>query len=267
MRMKNRDVYNTIKFDTWASAQGLMAPEKYMLAKFVLPRDRSATILDVGTGNGRFLFEMSREGFTDLQGIDVSEKLIAVARQRAGKGNIPIKFDLMDASCLSFKDNSYDVVFALGQVISFIDNDEDRLRAIRECCRVLKTDGLLVCSFLHYGGRWYNPLISVLSLSSKLMKRDFDFLSRKCLPFGTKSHLQHPFTKQPYAYWFTREEILEMLNQAGFTVIEARSKRMILEDSSAFKAGGPIFVAAKKQKSEQEGIVSKTGLTHRGGLR
>jgi len=44
-----------------------------------LPRD--VAILDIGCGLGQFVYYLKTQGFTDVQGIDVSEELIHLARQ------------------------------------------------------------------------------------------------------------------------------------------------------------------------------------------
>lgn len=45
-----------------------------------LPSDKTAPILDIGCGGGEFLYFLKQQGFTDLQGIDVSPEQVEIAR-------------------------------------------------------------------------------------------------------------------------------------------------------------------------------------------
>lgn len=47
-----------------------------------LPRDRSATILDVGSGQGELLRQLRDAGYSNVEGIDVSPEQVAIARRQ-----------------------------------------------------------------------------------------------------------------------------------------------------------------------------------------
>jgi SAM-dependent methyltransferase len=46
-----------------------------------LPTDRKTPILDMGCGDGKFLFMLKQRGYTDLTGVDLSSEQIEMARQ------------------------------------------------------------------------------------------------------------------------------------------------------------------------------------------
>ena len=70
------------------------------------------TILDVGTGTGRAALQMARGG-ARVTGIDASEEMLAVARQRASEEHLAVTFTVGDAHQLDFPDKSFDVVISL----------------------------------------------------------------------------------------------------------------------------------------------------------
>lgn len=72
-----------------------------------LPEDKSARILDVGCGNGGFVYWLQKIGFQEAAGVDISEEQVKEAR----KFNIQNIFqnDLKDF--LADKKDAYDVVF------------------------------------------------------------------------------------------------------------------------------------------------------------
>jgi len=73
-----------------------------------LPKDKDAKIIDIGCGNGGFVYFLKNLGYENSSGIDVSTEQVEVAR----------KFGIEDVECadiISFlrdKKNTYDVIFA-----------------------------------------------------------------------------------------------------------------------------------------------------------
>jgi ubiquinone/menaquinone biosynthesis C-methylase UbiE len=73
---------------------------------------RGRRVLDVGTGTGRAALLLAREGAI-VVGIDASEEMLAVARQRAADGHAQVSFAQGDAHAIGFPDRSFDVVVSL----------------------------------------------------------------------------------------------------------------------------------------------------------
>ena len=64
-------------------------------------------ILDVGTGTGRAAIALAKAG-ADVVGVDASEEMLAVARDRAREAGARVQFDVADAHRLPFPDRSFD---------------------------------------------------------------------------------------------------------------------------------------------------------------
>lgn len=73
---------------------------------------RGQTVLDVGTGTGRAAFLIAGRGAA-VTGVDASEEMLAVARERAATQQAPIEFARGDAHALAFPDRSFDVAVSL----------------------------------------------------------------------------------------------------------------------------------------------------------
>ena len=73
---------------------------------------RGQAILDVGTGTGRAAFLMAEAGAA-VTGIDASEEMLAVARERAAGQHASIDFRRGDAHALAFADRAFDVAVSL----------------------------------------------------------------------------------------------------------------------------------------------------------
>jgi phosphatidylethanolamine/phosphatidyl-N-methylethanolamine N-methyltransferase len=97
-------------------------------------------ILEIGVGTGLSFDDYDHT--TEITGIDLSEPMIARARERLGRGRYPHVKELlvMDAHDLTFSDASFDCV--VGQfVITLVEDPE---RVLSECARVLKPGGQIV---------------------------------------------------------------------------------------------------------------------------
>jgi 2-polyprenyl-3-methyl-5-hydroxy-6-metoxy-1,4-benzoquinol methylase len=94
-------------------------------------------VLDVGCGDGRFLYRMYQAGWT-VAGLDFDPKGIEAAKSKYGKYG----FELMNTDLFSarFPDNSFDAV-TLGHVIEHVP---DPVAILAETKRILKPGGRLV---------------------------------------------------------------------------------------------------------------------------
>jgi ubiquinone/menaquinone biosynthesis C-methylase UbiE len=252
---KNSELFNQSEFLSWSRRANLICQEQYLIEKYILQTlARSAHVLDVGTGNGIFLSVLAKNGFSNLTGIDLAEKLLSYGKRQAADHDKKINFLKMDASVMGFGNNSFQVVLGLQQIISFISPKEIRRRALAEVCRVLAPGGIFLSSFLHFHGRWYNPIVSMLSLPVKILKRDFKFLNYQYLPWlkhEQKSNIRYLIERQSYVYWYQTEEILKSMEEVGFMVRECVTSKMILENRTDFLNGGMLYIVAQKPERPQ----------------
>ncbi|MDO8578564.1 MAG: methyltransferase domain-containing protein [Dehalococcoidales bacterium] len=95
-------------------------------------------ILEIGVGTGGN-FSYYPPG-TEVTGIDVSDKMLARAKERAEDKAVAGRLLLMDAQNLGFKDNSFDTVVASLVFCSV----PDPVRGLKEIERVVKRNGKVV---------------------------------------------------------------------------------------------------------------------------
>lgn len=57
--MKNYELFDDSEFISWSGKESLNLSEKYLFSKYLYSEDLKTEILDVGTGNGRFLFKLA----------------------------------------------------------------------------------------------------------------------------------------------------------------------------------------------------------------
>lgn len=100
-------------------------------------------ILDVATGTGDLAVALARRSpAARVTGIDLSEGMLAVGREKIAKAGLDDRITLMQADCLAlpFPDNSFDVVTVAFGVRNFEHLD----RGYAEMARVLRPGGCLI---------------------------------------------------------------------------------------------------------------------------
>ena len=97
--------------------------------------------LDIATGTGDLAFQMAKITSGKVTGADISEGMLAVAREKKEKRKpgCEMEFITGDAENLPFKDNSFDVV-----TVGFgIRNFQDPLAGLNDMTRVLRKGGII----------------------------------------------------------------------------------------------------------------------------
>src|SRR5438477_8315941 len=74
----------------------------------MIGRIQDRAILDVGTGTGRAALMLARGG-ANVTAVDASEAMLEVARRRAERQRVSVRFMAGDAHALDFKDRAFDV--------------------------------------------------------------------------------------------------------------------------------------------------------------
>ncbi|MDR1884162.1 MAG: bifunctional demethylmenaquinone methyltransferase/2-methoxy-6-polyprenyl-1,4-benzoquinol methylase UbiE [Prevotella sp.] len=149
------------------------------------------SILDVATGTGDLAIQACGVLNPDsILGIDISEGMMEIARQKALKAGLSdvITFERQDCMALELEDNSFDAV----TVAYGVRNFEDLNKGLKEIFRVLKPEGQLMILELttpqHFpmkqGYRIYSKLIipSIGRLVSK-DKTAYSYLPRSIEAF------------------------------------------------------------------------------------
>lgn len=95
-------------------------------------------ILDVATGTGWSARNVARMG-TAVTAVDISDELLAAARDLSAHAHPPIDFRLADAECLPFDDGIFDGVISTFGVMFAVDQP----RAAAELGRVCRPGGRL----------------------------------------------------------------------------------------------------------------------------
>lgn len=208
--VENRQDYDKIAKD-FSNSRAFLWEELIPLANYIEPKDR---ILDLGCGNGRF-FGLLREKDVEYVGVDSSEELIKIAKEKYQEDNV--KFSVAEALNLSFPDKFFNKIYCIA-VLHHIPSDNFRLKFLNEAKRVLKPGGLLILTVWNLkeqkGALWFLIKYTILRIfgKSKLDKKDI---------FYPWKDSQRKITVQRYFHCFDKKELEILIKKLGFHVRDA----------------------------------------------
>jgi len=134
------------KYDAECFVHGTIGECDFIEAE--IGRDQSIAILDIGCGTGRHSIELTLRGYR-VTGIDLSESMLARARDKAAELGLAIDFRQCDARRLPF-DNEFDLAIMLCEgAFSLMETDEMNYEILKGAARALRPGGKLIFTTLN----------------------------------------------------------------------------------------------------------------------
>ena len=159
-------------------------------------RWQQGRLLNVGCAHGPDFIPFKNS--FELYGIDFSDRMLQLARKYADKFKFSVNLVEADARNLPYADDSFDWAIAVA-TFHHIEENEERLRALKEFRRVLKPGGE---AFITVWNRW---------------QPRFWLKTRNVLvPWHSKDK-----TLYRYYYLFSYRKLEELARKAGFEVISS----------------------------------------------
>jgi SAM-dependent methyltransferase len=190
----------------YATATEMVTSLESELRRVPLSERGSWRALEIGCGPGRLMRPMSRH-FLEIDGVDVSDEMIGIARQRLSDLPNAHPHHNDGASLSLFPDETFDFVYSYA-VFQHIPRREVVLQYLRETHRVMKTGALARLQFngLPQGGESYNTWAGARFSSSEVMEfaRNNDFQVLALEGVGTQ-YMWTSWRKRPQG-WSDRQE-------------------------------------------------------------
>ncbi|MCI8609427.1 MAG: class I SAM-dependent methyltransferase [Firmicutes bacterium] len=140
---ESRIAYNKIAFEYDTSKEGRYTRFHIHQLSSMINLSEGDIVLDVACGNGTLLRELSKRAKIHANGIDVSEKMIHVAKMRYPDMN----FEVKPCYPLEWSNESIDII-TICCAFHHFDNPQG---FVNECKRVLKKDGTVYIADPNFG--------------------------------------------------------------------------------------------------------------------
>jgi len=167
------------------------------------------TVLDVATGTADFAIAALDSGAKEIVGIDISEGMLSVGREKVKKYNGRIRLERGDSEHIQFNDQTFDAI-----IVAFgVRNFEHLQKGLTEMRRVLKPGGHLI-------------VLEFSKPSAFPVKQVYNFYFKYILPFWGNLLAKH---KTAYSYlpesvmaFPEGEQFVAELKKAGYSSAENR---------------------------------------------
>ncbi len=171
-------------------------------------RGVQGNVLDVACGTGDMAVSLVERGCT-VTGIDLSEEMLAIARQKAPM----VTFMIADAEHLPFPDASFDAVTCAFGVRNFVHLEQ----GLNEMLRVLKPGGQLV-------------IIELATPDSPLVKPFYNLYTRRIIPWlGSRiAGNREAYTYLPASIerFPKGDAFLEKIRNSQFPILNCRQRKL-----------------------------------------
>lgn len=145
----NIEAYRTDEAIEKYSHYGLYPNERYLFEKYF---SRDKFILDLACGAGRTTLRLKELGY-NVKGVDLSDKLIEVARKRFPD----INFETGSYTDIKESENSIDNILISHNGLDYAYPENQRIKAIQECSRVIKPGGYFITSMHNIKSLHFSP--------------------------------------------------------------------------------------------------------------
>lgn len=171
-------------------------------------RGIQGNVLDVACGTGDMAVSLVERGCT-VTGVDISEEMLAIARQKAPM----VTFMIADAEHLPFPDASFDAVTCAFGVRNFVHLEQ----GLNEMLRVLKPGGQLV-------------ILELAIPDSPLVKPFYNLYTRRIIPWlGSRiagSREAYTYLPASIERFPKGDAFLEKIRNSQFPILNCRQRKL-----------------------------------------
>ena len=128
------EVMDNVPYDYWY---------RYLIDLLDYFNKKPEKVIDLACGTGNMTFRFAEEKNWDLYGVDISNEMLEIAKDKALKKNSDIKFFQKDLRNFS-PDLKFDLAFSLFDSLNYILEYKDLKKIFKNTYNFLKSDGIFI---------------------------------------------------------------------------------------------------------------------------
>ena len=188
------------------------------------------SVINYGCGTGKHDIELSRIGYS-CTGIDLSETMIAIAKQNSKKEEKKIDFSVADIRKFE-PEKKYDAVISLFHVMSYQNSNEDIRAAFQSARKALERDKLFLFDLWYGPGVLTDPPVvrvkeveddqyRLIRIARPVMydERNIVDVNYEVLIIDKRTNITKTIKEVHSMRYFFRPELEILLQQAGFELM------------------------------------------------
>jgi len=216
-------------------------------------------ILELACGTGNITLNLARRGY-DIAGIDISEEMLDVAREKSEIENTPLVLLHQDMTQLDFDLYDLDCVLCACDGINYITDLGDMKNLFSKVYGLLKLGGVFIFDISSYhklsnvlGNNFMGEAREDISYmwtnyyddETQLLKMDLDFFIKIEAEDGQEDNLYERYKEVHLQRAHKIEEVVQILDEVGFESISIYGD---FDVKNVDKKTERIFFVAKKSR-------------------
>jgi ubiquinone/menaquinone biosynthesis C-methylase UbiE len=207
-------------YNNFAAYYDKIFPRNPKIIQFLNQSFKQGEILDLACGTGEYSISLAHLGY-QVTGVDISEQMIAYAKEKAIKENVNVNFEIDDMLNLS-SENRYEGIICIGNALVHLNSDEDVKKALFKMHRSLKPGGTLVIQVINYDLILDKKLpgLSTVKNDEYSFYRNYEFDGKK-IHFKTRlTDGLRVFVDETLLLPLKYQTLIDCLKEAGYTNIK-----------------------------------------------
>ncbi len=186
-------------------------------------------VLDLACGTGNVTELLAEHGFSSIVGVDIAQAMIAEARKKAAQRGLNLDYRVQDAAELDIPGPPFDLCISMFDSLNYILQPERLQMAFHKVAAHLTRNGLFIfdlnTEYALVNGFFTQDNRGTPAALQYRWKSQYDRSTRICtvnMQFEHKPLGGSPcsFTEVHRQFAYRKDEILEMLDKAGFMSVD-----------------------------------------------